>query len=149
MIKQRNVLWFVLSQIDRKPVKDIESRNNFKEAIYDYIIDLESLEPINVIPSSPSYSQKEYLNKLLTLTDRWNSIGNESVPEPMLDSFLTKLQDMCRTYLHDNLDYQFKKERQIYYTKLVRNQQDTELAPPTRLNNLKELAHQRIGKNLG
>lgn len=145
MMKQRNVLWFVLSQIDRKPVKDVEARNNFKEAIYDYIIDLESLEPINVKPHTPSYPQKEYLNKLLTLTDRWNSIGNESVPEGVLDTFLTKLQDMCRTYLHDDLDVQFKKERQIHYTKLVRNQQDTELAPPTRLNDLKEQAFRNLG----
>lgn len=144
-MKTNQVLYFVLSQIDRKPVTDIEARNKFKEAIFDYIIELQTLEPINVLPSSPAYPQKEYLNKLLTLSDRWNSIKDDAVPDGVLDTFLTKLQDMCRTYLHDDLDIQFKKERQIHYTKLVRNQQDTELAPPTRLNDLKERAFRNLG----
>lgn len=144
-MKKRDILWFVLSQINRKPIKNSEDRKNFELVIYDYIIDLESLTDINVKPMSAAFEQKQYLDRLLTLTERYNSIGNEAVPEQSLDGFLAKLQKMCRIYLDNDLDKDFYKERKSHHTTLAYTKSADELAPRTRLNNLKERAFQNLG----
>jgi hypothetical protein len=149
-MKTKNVLYFVLSQIDRKPVKDTEARSKFKEAIWDYIADLESLEVINVLPTSPAFEQKAYLDKLLIISNRWDTIGDEVLPDGMLDTFLSKLQDMCREYLHKNLGNEFYTLRKKHYHSLAFTQQSTEIPAPTLLRNLKEQAFRNIrNSNLG
>jgi hypothetical protein len=146
-MKTKNVLYFVLSQIDRKPVKDTEARSKFKEAIWDYIADLESLEVINVLPTSPAFEQKSYLNKLLVIANRWDTIGDEVLPDGMLDTFLSKLQDMCREYLHQDLSNEFYTLRKKHYYSLAFTQQSTEIPAPTLLRNLKEEAFRNIRNN--
>ena len=96
------VLWMCLSVLDRKPVTDKQAREKYKEVIMDYLMDLQHLEPINVLPQSPAIEQKKYLDNLLVLADRWNSIGNEFLSDDKVEPFLIKLQEMCREYLHND-----------------------------------------------
>ena len=139
------VLWMCLSVLDRKPVTDKQARENYKQVVWDYIMDLQHLEPINVLPQSPAIEQKKYLDNLLVLADRWNSIGNEFLSDDKVEPFLIKLQEMCREYLHNDLDKQFYLERQTHYTELAFTKEETGIAPPTLLRNLKERAFKNLG----
>jgi hypothetical protein len=141
----KNVLWMSLSVLDRKPITNQEARENYKEVIWDYLQDLDTLEPINVDKTSTAYEQKEYLLKLITLSDRWNSIGTDFLSDDKVEPFLKKLQDMCREYLHNDLHKEFYRLRQVHYTNLAFTKEDTSMAPPTLLANLKERAFKNLG----
>ena len=139
------VLWMCLSVLDRKPVTNQESREKYKEVIWDYLMDLQQLEPINVLPQSPAIEQKKFLDSLLILADRWNSIGNEFLSDDKVEPFLIKLQDMCKDYLYRDLNKEFHTLRQVHYTELSFTKQDNTIAPPTVLANLKERAFKNLG----
>lgn len=142
-----NVLLMTLSVLDKKPITDLEQRNNFKEVVWDYITELITLEPIYVEVNNPAYQHKLYLEKLLTLTDRWKSIGSDVVPTDKVDKFLSGLQDNMREYLNRNLKSDFYQLRKSHYTKLAYSQKEMEIAPSTRLNDLREKAFSNIKPN--
>jgi hypothetical protein len=129
-----------LSVINRKEITDLESRNNYKQVIFDYIGDLITLEPIYVEVNNPAYKHKTYLDKLLVLTDRWKSLGDDAIPEDKVEQFLTNLQDNMREYLNKNLQSDFYQLRKSHYTKLSWGTKELEIAPSTRLNDLRERA---------
>lgn len=140
------VLWMCLSVLDRKSVTDKQARENFKQVIWDYLMNLQQLEPINVPPQSPAIEQKKFLDNLLVLADRWNSIGKEFLSDDKIEPFLIKLQEMCREYLHNDLDNEFFRLRQVHYTNLAFSKENNEIAPKTLLSNLKEQALRNISK---
>ena len=136
---------FVLSQLKRKPVTDKQARDNYITAITDYLLNLESLEPIVVEKDSPLYEQKQFLLKLLTLSDRYTKIDDEVIPDNKLDTLLVKVQDMCREYLYQNLEAEIYQLNRIYYTQLAFNT-DTSIAPKSRLASMKEQVAQILKK---
>jgi len=136
-----------LSVLDRKQTTDIEARNNYKEVVWDYISELSTLEPIYVEVNNSAYKHKTYLDKLLTLTDRWLSLGDEAIPLDKVEQFLTTLQDNMRDYLNKNLKSDFYQLRKTHYTKLAFGSKDMEIAPPTRLADLREKAFSNIRPN--
>jgi hypothetical protein len=136
-----------LSVLDKKPITDLEARKNYKVVVYDYITDLISLEPIFVDASNSAYSQKTYLEKLITLTDRWKSIGDDAIPEDKVETFLTNLQDNMREYLNRNLKSGFYELRKSHYSKLAWGTKELEIAPSTRLNDLREKAFSNMRPN--
>jgi hypothetical protein len=146
------VLNVCLDVLDKKPITDEQARKNYKEVIWDYIRELSTLEPLNISPDSKAYIHKEYLVKLISLGDRYASIGNEALPSntEKIDVFLKKLQDMMRDYQNRDLYNVFYSLRKEHYTKLAFNQRGDEgIPPPTVIANLKEQAFRNIGKNLG
>ena len=108
----KNLFFMTLSVLDKKPITDIEARNNYKEVIWEYINDLSTLETIYVDVSNPAYKHKTYLDKLLVLTDRWKSLGDDAIPDDKVDQFLTNLQDNMRDYLNKNLQSDFYQSHQ-------------------------------------
>jgi hypothetical protein len=144
MTQTINISKMIISVLNRKPVTDIETRNNFKSVIYNYTDDLLSLEPINIEGNNPAYRHKTYLDKLLILNDRYNSIGDDAIPSHKVEDFLITLQDNMRDYLNKNLQSDFYKLRKTHYTKLAFGSKDMELAPPTRLADLRERAFGNI-----
>ena len=139
------VLWMCLSVLDRKPIINKEAREKYKEVIWDYLMDLQHLEPINVLPQSSAIEQKKYLTTLLVLADRWNSIGNEFLSDDKVEPFLIKLQDMCKDYLYRDLYKEFYIQRQTHYTNIAYTKEQSGIAPPTMLANLKERAFKNLG----
>lgn len=142
-----NVLLMTLSVLEKKSITDVQQRNDFKEVIWDYLTELITLEPIYVEVTNPAYQHKIYLEKLLTLTDRWKSIGSDVVPTDKVEQFLTTLQDNMREYLNRNLKSDFYQLRKTHYTKLAYSQKEMEIAPPTRLADLREKAFSNIKPN--
>ena len=140
----KNLFFMTLSVLDKKPITDIEARNNYKEVIWEYINDLSTLETIYVDVSNPAYKHKTYLDKLLVLTDRWKSLGDDAIPDDKVEQFLTNLQDNMRDYLNKNLQSDFYQLRKTHYTKLAWGPKDLEIAPSTRLNDLRERAFSNI-----
>jgi hypothetical protein len=143
-----SVMNLVLSVLDRKSVIDKEAREKFKEVIYDYIEDLSTLETIYVDGNSPSYSHKSYLDKLIVLSKRWQSIGNEAIPTDGVESFLIKLQDNMRDYLYKNLKSDFYKIRKTHYTGLAfgNNNNNGGLRPPSGVERLKAEMMENLSK---
>jgi hypothetical protein len=140
----KNLFFMTLSVLDKKPITDIEARNNYKEVIWEYINDLSTLETIYVDVSNPAYKHKTYLDKLLVLTDRWKSLGDDAIPDDKVEQFLTNLQDNMRDYLNKNLQSDFYQLRKTHYTKLAWGPKDLEIAPSTRLNDLRERAFSNL-----
>jgi hypothetical protein len=140
----KNLFFMTLSVLDKKPITDIQARNNYKEVIWEYINDLSTLETIYVDVSNPAYKHKTYLDKLLVLTDRWKSLGDDAIPDDKVEQFLTNLQDNMREYLNKNLQSDFYQLRKTHYTKLAWGPKDLEIAPSTRLNDLRERAFSNL-----
>lgn len=140
----KNLFFMTLSVIDKKPIADIEKRNKYKEVVWEYINDLSTLETIYVDINNPAYKHKTYLDKLLVLTDRWKSLADDAIPDDKVDVFLTNLQDNMRDYLNKNLQSDFYQLRKTHYTKLAWGPKDLEIAPSTRLNDLRERAFSNI-----
>lgn len=147
------VIYLCLDILNSKPVKDEKARKNYKSVVWDYIADLSTLTPINVPTDSKAYNHKQYLIKLITLGDRYASLGNEVLPkeEEKVNSFLVKLQDMIKDYIQNDLDKVFYSLRKEYYSALAFNQRGNEgVAPPTVIANLREQALRNINRsNLG
>lgn len=146
------VLDVCLQILDKKPVTDEQARKKYKEVIWKYIADISTLEPINISIDNKATIHKEYLLKLISLGDRYASIGNDALPNDTekIDTFLKKLQDMMKDYLNRDLDKTFYSLRKEHYSKLAFNQRGNEgIAPPTVIANLKEQAFKNIGNNLG
>ena len=147
------VLYLCLDILNSKPVKDEQARKNSKSLLWDYITDLSTLGPLNVPTDSKAYNQKQYLLRLITLGDRYASLGNEVLPKEKekINSFLVKLQDMMRDYVHGDLHKVFYQLRKEYYSSLAFNQRGNEgIAPPTVIANLREQALRNINRsNLG
>lgn len=142
-----NVLLMTLSVLDKKPITDVQTRMNYKEVVWDYITELTTLEPIFIDSNNPAYSHKTYLDKLLTFTDRWKSLGNDFIPDDKVEPFLTQLQDKMRDYLNKNLKSDFYQLRKTHYSKTAWGTKDLEIAPSTRLNDLRERAFSNIKPN--
>lgn len=140
-----NLVLLVLSVLKRKPVTNKEARMNYTEVIYDYILDLESLSLISVPATYASFQQKNYLNKLLILNDRYKSLGDEFLPDSSVESFLDKLQEMAKDYLDNKLYNEFFTLRKGYYTDLLKP--DNASSTPTygRLDTLKQAAFKNLG----
>ena len=146
------VLNVCLDILDKKEITDKQARKNYREVIYDYIADLSSLEPMNISTDNKAYVHKEYLLKLISLGDRYASIGDEALPndKDKIDTFLKKLQDMMRDYLNRDLDKTFYSLNREYYSNLAFSNKDNQgIAPPTVIANLKEQAFKNIGNKLG
>lgn len=146
------VLDVCLDVLNKKPITDEVARKNHKSQIFDYIRELSTLEPLNISPDNKAYTHKEYLIKLVSLGDRYASIGSEALPNDTekIESFLKKLQDMMKDYINNDLHNTFYSLRKEYYSKLAFNQKGNEgIAPPTVIANLKEQAFKNIGRNLG
>lgn len=141
------VLFMTLSVLDRKPITDLEARNHYKEVLFDYIDDLTTLEPIYVEVNNSAYNHKTYLDKLLVLADRWKSLGDDAIPDDKVEQFLTNLQDNMREYLNRNLQSGFYELRKSHYTKLSWGTKELEIAPSTRLNDLRERAFSNMKPN--
>tara|TARA_R110000744_G_C19175865_1_gene542172 strand:- start:62 stop:520 length:459 start_codon:yes stop_codon:yes gene_type:complete len=144
------VLDVCLEIINNKNVTDEVLRKNYKEVVWEYIADLSTLQPINVPMDNKAYNQKQYLLKLISLGDRYSSIGNDSLPNDTekIDIFLKKLQDMIKDYLHEDLAKTFYSLRKEYYSSLAFNQRGNEgIAPPTVIANLREQAMRNINRN--
>lgn len=110
-------LSMILKTLDRKSVTNQEARNNYKEVLLDYCYFLYSLAPLNIKPNSPLRTQYEYGEKLNILLGRYISIGNEFLSDDKVESFLVKLQDMMREYLHQDLDIELYKTEHEHYTR--------------------------------
>ncbi len=92
-------LTMIFSTLDRKPIRNQEDRNNYKEVLLDYCNFLYKLGPL---PSNVYFiSQKKFIEKLDVYLGRYKSIGSEFLPDDKLDSFLTELQDYMRDYVND------------------------------------------------
>lgn len=142
-----NVLFMVYSVLNRKPITDLEARNNYKEVVWDYIQDLESLEYINVLPHSSAFKHQEYLNKLIVLDNRYKSIGNDFLPNSHTDAFLSTLQDMMRDYLDNDIHLEIYKLEHNHYSDLVRNVEPSASTQNYgRLQQLKQMAHKNMIK---
>ena len=145
MNKPTNLLLLVLSALRKKPVTDTEARINYTNAVWDYILDLESLSPISVEPTSSAFKQKNYLDKLLILNDRFISIGDEFLTPSAVDSILEKVQDMFREYLDDKLYYEFYDLRKNHYAQLINSNRDDSVPTYNRLDTLKHAAFKNLG----
>jgi hypothetical protein len=143
-----NVMNLILSVLDRKPVIDKEEREKFKEVIYDYLGDLSTLETIYVDSNSSAYNHKSYLDKLIVLSKRWQSIGNEAIPTDGVESFLNKLQDNMSDYLYKNLQSDFYKIRKTHYTGLAfgNNNNNGGLRPSSGVERLKAEMMENLSK---
>jgi hypothetical protein len=137
------VLTMILSVLKRKSITDETARENYIEVLCSYIDDLNTLAPINIDYSNPVYEHKVYLDKLIILSDRWKSIGDDVIPTDKLDVFLVSLQDKIRDYLNKNLQSDFYKLRKMHHTNLAFTK-DMEVAPTTRLADLREKAFSNI-----
>ena len=143
----KDLLFMTYSVLKRKPITDLETRNNYKEVVWDYINQLSTLEPIYVDVSNPAYSHKTYLDKLLILTNRWKSLGDDAIPDDKLEQFLTNLQNNMREFLNKNLQSDFYQLRKTHYSKLSWGTKELEIAPSTRLNDLRERAFSNLKPN--
>jgi hypothetical protein len=135
-----------LSVLNRKPITDIFARENYKECIVDYLINLSTLEQLYVEISDIAYSQKQYLIKLLTLVDRYTKLGDSFLSDDKVEVFLLTLQNNCRDYLNNNLEKHFYNLRKQHHTKLAFSQKNEleEYQPSSRLADLKELAYSNM-----
>ena len=140
MENKKSILFMVLSTLNRKSVVDIEARENYKEVIWDYIQDIEKLEKINVTPQSSAHKHKEYLNKLFILNERYQSIGNDIIPQTHLDSFLNTLQEMMRDYLYHKVYLEIYRLEHYHYTDLVKQGPSESTQNYQRLHQLKEIS---------
>lgn len=145
MNKPTNLLLLVLSALRKKPFTDTEARINYTNAVWDYILDLESLFPIAVPPTSSAFKQKNQLDKLLILNDRFSSIGDEFLTHSVVDSILAKVQDMFREYLDDKLYYEFYDLRKNHYAQLINSNRDDSVPTYNRLDTLKQAAFKNLG----
>ena len=91
--------------LDRKPVSDIEARNNYKDLLFEYCGFLHRLSAIELSSTLNLKLNKqfEFMNKLDTLAQRYKSIGAESIREDGIEAFLTLIQDNMREWV--NADY--------------------------------------------
>jgi|14BtaG_2_1085337.scaffolds.fasta_scaffold141664_2 hypothetical protein len=109
-------LSMIFKTLDRKSVTDKEARMNYKQVLLDYCFFLYSLTPLNITPQSPLRAQYEYGEKLDILLGRYLSIGDEFLSDDKVESFLVKIQDMMRDYLHQDLDIELYKAEHEHYT---------------------------------
>jgi hypothetical protein len=135
-----------LSVLNRKSTTDIFTRENYKECIVDYLINLSTLEQVYVETSDIAYSQKQYLIKLITLVDRYTKLGDSFLSDDNVEVFLLTLQNNCRDYLNNNLEKHFYNLRKQHHTKLAFSQKNEleEYQPSSRLADLKELAYSNM-----
>lgn len=110
-------LSMIFKTLDRKQVINQEERNNYKQVLLDYCFFLYSLTPLNITPQSPLRAQYEYAEKLNILLGRYLSIGDEFLSDDKVESFLIKIQDMMRDYLHQDLDIELYREEHEYYSR--------------------------------
>lgn len=145
MIQNKTILWMVLSVLNRKTIVDKQARKNYKQVLFDYILDLESLEKINILPNSSAIKHKQYLEKLLIMNDRFEGIGNDFLEDSSIELFLSKLQDMMRDYLNKDLDNVFFNLRKDYYSNLCKSNPTESTQNYNRLSQLKEKAFANLG----
>tara|TARA_R110000803_G_scaffold114828_1_gene183262 strand:- start:156 stop:611 length:456 start_codon:yes stop_codon:yes gene_type:complete len=144
------ILDVCLEILNKKVITDEEGRKKYKKVLYDYIADLSTLTPMNVSADNPAYIHKQYLLKLITVSDRYASLGDEVLPNETekINIFLKKLQDMIKDYLNKDLDKTFYSLRREHYSSLAFNQRGNEgIAPPTVIANLREQAMRNINRN--
>lgn len=110
-------LSMIFKTLDRKPVTDKEARDNYKQVLLDYCYFLYSLAPLEINHLSKLRNQYEYAEKLDILLGRYLSIGNDFLSDEKVESFLVKVQDMMRDYLHQDLDIELYKAEKEHYTK--------------------------------
>ena len=108
-------LSMIFKTLDRKQVTNQEARNNYKQVLLDYCFFLYSLAPLNITPQSPLRAHYEYAEKLNILLGRYLNIGNDFLTDDNLQSFLVKLQDMMRDYLHQDLDIELYRAEHEHY----------------------------------
>lgn len=145
MAQHKTILWMVLSVLNRKPITDKQARENYKQVLFDYILDLESLEKINPLPNTSAMKHKQYLEKLLIMNDRFERIGNDFLEDDSVELFLSKLQDMMRDYLNEDLDNVFFNLRKDYYSNLCKSNPSESTQNYNRLSQLKEMAFSNLG----
>lgn len=135
-----------LSVLNKKSITNIFTRENYKECIVDYLINLATIEQIYVETNDTAYKQKQYLLKLLTLADRFNKLGDDFISDDKVEVFLTTLQNNCREYLNNNLEKHFYNLRKNHHTKLAFSHKNEleEYQPSSRLADLKELAYSNM-----
>ena len=110
-------LSMIFKTLDRKEITDSEARKNYKEVLLDYCLFLYSLTPLNITPQSALRTQYEYVEKLDILLGRYISIGDEFLSDDKVESFLVKIQDMMRDYLHQDLDTELYKAEHEHYSR--------------------------------
>ena len=89
----------LFSTLDRKPVTDIDARNNYKTTLLEYCTFLYKLTPLP--PNFYFASQRKYIDKLEVYLGRYMSIGSEFISDDKLESFLIELQDYMRDWVND------------------------------------------------
>lgn len=110
------LLNLVFNTLDRKQVTNQEDRNNYKDILLDYINFLHNLSFVDISQLNIKLNkQRQFLDKLDTLSQRYKSIGDECIPEKNVEAFLINIQDHMRDWLHNDLDILLKIEEARYF----------------------------------
>lgn len=107
----------LFNTLDRKQVTNQEDRNNYKDVLLDYSTFLHSLSFVDVSELNIKLNkQRQFLDKLDTLSQRYKSIGNECIPASNVEQFLTNIQDHMRDWIDNDLDIELRKEETKYFS---------------------------------
>lgn len=122
----------VFDALNRKEVTDLETRNNYKSVLDDYISFLHRLSYIQLSSTLnlKMNKQVEFLNKLDTLSVRNKSIGSvETIPDDKLEAFLTNVQNYMRDWIDaDYLETELRTEEFKWFSNSS-NQQSVSTTP--------------------
>lgn len=114
------LLELLFSTLDRKAVTDEEARENYKTVLFEYCGFLHRLADIEL--SSNQHQklnhQKEFLDKLEKLTERFSSIKEDAIPNKNVESFLTTLQDHIKHWVNNpDIDTDLRNEETKFYNR--------------------------------
>jgi hypothetical protein len=145
-------LQLVMNTLDRKPVTDTEARENYKSLIIDYyqfLLRLSSIHYDNKL-NIKLWKQWVYLSKLDALTQRYKSIGNDTITDDKVEDFLIELQEHMREWINnDYLETDLRSEETKYFSKTAYEksmQQDPiiEIRKAEAINVFKNSARNRV-----
>lgn len=110
------LLNLLFNTLDRKPITNQEDRNNYKDVLLDYSTFLHNLSFVDVSQLNIKLNkQRQFLDKLDTLSQRYKSIGDEAIPEKNVEEFLINIQDHMKDWLNNDLDDALKIEEARYF----------------------------------
>lgn len=117
--------------LDRKPISDIEARNNYRDILFDYCSFLHRLSAIELSSTLNLKLKKQYdfVSKLDTLAQRYKSIGTECIADKNVEAFLNNVQNHMRDWIDaDYLETDLKAEETKWFS-AVANEKSPQTTP--------------------
>jgi hypothetical protein len=113
------LLKLMFNTLDRKEVSDEEARNNYKDLLLDYCHFLYRLSDIemNSNLNQKLNHQKEFVDKLEKLTERYKSINDDAVPNESLEAFLNNVQEHMKHWVNNDLNIDLRNEETKHYNR--------------------------------